>query len=250
MKFLKTCTAPLLVLLSLAPASASERQPLNWAALPDAQAQIYEDPFRDLSTRHLSALATYVRLKARLETTKVPDKDRPGLEARLSQKQRTLEEAGVNIKELLAERDAVTQRRRAAATATNPALDGARIRIGGYLIPVPTTENGKHIAYLVPERGMCSHTPAPPPNQLIRLELEQPIENASLYAPTGLLGTLHAREIKQEAYIVDGQVTLWSAWTMIVASAKTVPPEIASRQTKPSQSADAESRTFVRPKIR
>lgn len=248
MQFIKPYTALLVTLFCVVPVSASEVEHLNWSALPDAEAQIFEDPFRDLSARNLGALASYVRLKARLDATKVTDEDRPRLEARFVQKKRSLEEAGINIEELLAEREAVTQRRRAAATATNPALDGARIRIGGYLIPVPTIENGKHIAYLVPERGMCSHTPAPPPNQLIRLELKQPIEKAELYVPTGLHGILHAREMKQETYLVDGQVTLWSAWTLVVASVETV-PEASSRPSATQSPADAATRTFVQPKV-
>lgn len=56
---------------------------------------------------------------------------------------------------------------------TNPLLNQQQIRIPGFVVP-PDIENGKVGAFLlVPYFGGCLHTPPPPANQIIEVQLAQ-----------------------------------------------------------------------------
>ncbi|PZP94218.1 MAG: DUF3299 domain-containing protein [Variovorax paradoxus] len=54
------------------------------------------------------------------------------------------------------------------------ALDGAAIRIPGYVVPLETTAQGLRELLLVPHFGACIHTPPPPANQIVHVRLDKP----------------------------------------------------------------------------
>jgi hypothetical protein len=73
----------------------------------------------------------------------------------------------------------------------DPALDGARIRIPGFLVPLDS-DDGKMIEFLlVPYFGACIHTPAPPANQIIHVRPRTPVA-MQMMAPVWVSGTLEA----------------------------------------------------------
>jgi hypothetical protein len=56
-------------------------------------------------------------------------------------------------------------------TADVKALDGAMVRIAGYIVPL---EDGMEQAtefLLVPTNGACIHMPPPPPNQIVHVKM-------------------------------------------------------------------------------
>lgn len=59
------------------------------------------------------------------------------------------------------------------------ALDGAAVRIPGYVVPLETTAQGLRELLLVPHFGACIHTPPPPANQIVHVRLEQPSRSLS-----------------------------------------------------------------------
>jgi len=62
----------------------------------------------------------------------------------------------------------------ANATKLNEALDGAYIRMPGYIIPLELGANGVTTFILVPYVGACIHVPPPPPNQLVFVTTKNP----------------------------------------------------------------------------
>lgn len=56
----------------------------------------------------------------------------------------------------------------------NPALDGADIKMPGYIIPLETTGDGVTHFILVPYIGACIHVPPPPANQLVLVSSTKP----------------------------------------------------------------------------
>jgi hypothetical protein len=50
---------------------------------------------------------------------------------------------------------------------TEPSLDGAKVRLPGYLVPLEETAAGHTEFLLVPYFGACIHTPPPPANQIV-----------------------------------------------------------------------------------
>ena len=72
-------------------------------------------------------------------------------------------------------------------------LDGAYIKMPGFMLPLDYTERGRVRAFLlVPYYGACIHVPPPPANQLVLVTTAKPYENDSLFEPvtvTGMFGT-------------------------------------------------------------
>jgi hypothetical protein len=121
---------------------------------------------------------------------------------------------GYDAAALLRARDALIAARRSAATATVAALDGREIRLPGYL--VPASADGKTVTdfLLVPWAGACSHTPPPPPNQIVRVAASAlPGVEGSPFDPVQLTGQLRIREQESNLLLVDGLVTVRSAYT-------------------------------------
>jgi len=50
---------------------------------------------------------------------------------------------------------------------TEPSLDGSRIKLPGYLVPLEESAAGHTEFLLVPYFGACIHTPPPPANQIV-----------------------------------------------------------------------------------
>ncbi|MFC3615773.1 DUF3299 domain-containing protein [Lutimaribacter marinistellae] len=79
------------------------------------------------------------------------------------------------------------------ATKLNLELDGALVRLPGYLLPLELTAAGVTSFVLVPYVGACIHVPPPPPNQLVFVEAQKPWPNGSLWEPILVTGRLTAQ---------------------------------------------------------
>jgi hypothetical protein len=73
---------------------------------------------------------------------------------------------------------------------TNGDLDGARVRMTGYLVPLDTLQGGLREFLLVPYFGACIHTPPPPANQIVHVTLAQPVMNLRSMQAVTVNGTL------------------------------------------------------------
>ncbi|MDZ7788989.1 MAG: DUF3299 domain-containing protein [Xanthomonadales bacterium] len=92
-------------------------------------------------------------------------------------------------------------------------LDGNKIRIPGFVVPVETDGKGNlKTFFLVPYFGACIHVPPPPANQIIYGRLEEPIEMVNIWDAFYMEGTLNIEEVTNE--------TADSAYTMAVDSLK------------------------------
>ena len=61
-----------------------------------------------------------------------------------------------------------------SATKFNDVLDGAFIKIAGFVLPLESTPEGVSSFVLVPYVGACIHVPPPPPNQLVFVTVDTP----------------------------------------------------------------------------
>jgi hypothetical protein len=74
----------------------------------------------------------------------------------------------------------------------NAALDGAAVRIPGYVVPLDESKGGIREFLLVPYFGACIHTPPPPSNQIIHVLTDRPIEGLHAMDTVWISGTLKA----------------------------------------------------------
>ena len=79
-------------------------------------------------------------------------------------------------------------RRRPAPVVT--ALDGKRVRIGGYVVSLDFDATRVKEFLLVPFVGACIHVPPPPANQIVYVKSEEGFEVSGMFEPVWVTGTL------------------------------------------------------------
>jgi hypothetical protein len=162
----------------------------------------------------LNELKLFVQSDEKLSGTDLDEETRTSLEARRAAAQEKLKVNGYKVDMLLEQRWDVARKRQNARMATNPIFDGVEVSISGYVIPAPPSADGSGFGYLVPQVGMCSHLPPPPPNQLVRVKLRADQQVESLYLPVRVSGLLRVEPSDETIFILDGHSRMLSGWTL------------------------------------
>lgn len=71
-----------------------------------------------------------------------------------------------------------------------PALNGRRIRIAGFALPLERQGDKVTEFLIVPYFGACIHTPPPPANQIIHARSARPLTGVKIMTPLWTYGTL------------------------------------------------------------
>lgn len=97
----------------------------------------------------------------------------------------------------------------ANATKLNPALDGAYIKMPGFIIPIDLSTAGVSSFVLVPYMGACLHTPPPPPNQLVFVTTDTPWPSDNLWDAVWVTGQmrhgLQTTEVADTGYVLGAE---------------------------------------------
>ena len=86
----------------------------------------------------------------------------------------------------------------ANASKLNEDLDGAYIRMPGFILPINLGANGVTEFVLVPYVGACIHTPPPPPNQLVFVQTKEPWPNDKMWEPVWVVGFMRTQMMSTE----------------------------------------------------
>lgn len=104
----------------------------------------------------------------------------------------------------------------ANATKLNPILDGAYIKMPGFIIPIDLSIDGVTSFVLVPYVGACIHTPPPPPNQLVFVTTETPWPSDDLWEAVWVTGEMQhdiqTTEVAETGYVLNAdkiEVYIW-----------------------------------------
>ncbi len=74
----------------------------------------------------------------------------------------------------------------------NKSLDGAVVRLPGFIVPLDARQDGVVNEFLlVPYFGSCIHVPPPPPNQLVYVRMARRTTLKSIYDAYWITGKLH-----------------------------------------------------------
>ncbi|MDO6590004.1 DUF3299 domain-containing protein [Loktanella sp. D2R18] len=102
------------------------------------------------------------------------------------------------------------------ATKLNPTLDGAYIKMPGFIIPMEQTAAGVTSFILVPYVGACIHTPPPPPNQLVFVNAVTPWPSDNLWDAVWVTGQmqheLQTTEVAQTGYVLEAELMEIYVW--------------------------------------
>jgi len=90
-------------------------------------------------------------------------------------------------------------------------LDGRRVRLSGYVVPLKHTGIRVSEFLLVPYVGACIHVPAPPWNQIIYVTAKNPVKVKKLFAAVTVTGIMRTQssttKLAETGYrINDGEV--------------------------------------------
>jgi hypothetical protein len=75
---------------------------------------------------------------------------------------------------------------------TNPKMDGARVRLPGYVVPLEEVKGELKEFLLVPYFGACIHSPPPPANQIVHVKSGTPLKGWRTMDAVWVNGTLKA----------------------------------------------------------
>ena len=79
------------------------------------------------------------------------------------------------------------------------ALNGQRVRLPGYIVPLEVSEEGRVIEFLlVPYFGACIHVPPPPSNQIVHVTSELGVKVDELYQPYWIEGPMQVEASTSE----------------------------------------------------
>jgi hypothetical protein len=79
------------------------------------------------------------------------------------------------------------------------ALNGQRVRLPGYIVPLEVSEEGRVTEFLlVPYFGACIHVPPPPSNQIVHVTSELGVKVEELYQPYWIEGPMQVKATTSE----------------------------------------------------
>ncbi|MGE0700888.1 MAG: DUF3299 domain-containing protein [Hyphomicrobiaceae bacterium] len=73
------------------------------------------------------------------------------------------------------------------------ALDGQRVKLGGYVVPLDFDATKVKEFLLVPFVGACIHVPPPPPNQIVYVRSEQGFDVKGSFDPVWVTGRMQTK---------------------------------------------------------
>ena len=89
------------------------------------------------------------------------------------------------------------------------ALDGERVLIGGYVVPLDFDATKVKEFLLVPFVGACIHVPPPPANQIIYVKPAQPFEIKATFDPVYVTGKISVAPtftgLAETGYTIDAE---------------------------------------------
>ena len=172
--------------LGLPSPARSQLREITWVDLSPAPSAS-DDPLAALTQDQLDVVLWVLNV---LETEPTRSPENEALYEEVDGAMPTIREAGIDL-------DAVMEWRKRARNAVVEELNGQRVRMPGYLLPLEVEGNRVTEFFLVPYVGACVHVPPPPPNQLVHVKLagNEGYESRELFEPvwvTGILSTTSA----------------------------------------------------------
>lgn len=204
-------SAALAVSLSASAAMSEAARIITWDDLVPVAAPL-KNPFEDLSQDVKDELSLILRGRQDLEDgfIEAGGENHEALQGR----ERKLTDKGIDIDGLLAKLVELTEELERRNEQVVPELEGEIVRLPGYALPLEFTEGGIKEFLLVPYVGACIHTPPPPPNQMVYVQLDEEFVLDNLYEPVWITGRLKTEQASRSLSFVDGQSDVPTGYAM------------------------------------
>ena len=214
--------------------------PLAWSVLAPQAGKPFIDPFTELSDDQLTDLSFVVRVQRLIADKRLDPQGPDAKEA--AELSRQLEQQGIDVPWLMAQRDRVRQVRGVQVEALSKSvaskLQDRVVSLTGFVIPITLEHDRLTEFFLVPTLAACSHEEPPPRLQVVFVSTESGITTPDRRSPVSVTGELKAIETTRTTANGSGPVTVHAAYAL-------VSPQIESPSTRPDpspSSTKAESR--------
>lgn len=195
---MKKCIQTLFIIiftLYFSPALGDQIRQLSWDDLLPAHL-LSDDPLAKLTQEQKNTVYWVI------ESLDSLPKRGPETEKKYKEVDQAIQElgkSGIDITELMA-------KRKQFQTAVVEELNGQRVRIPGYLLPLEMSDTKVKEFLLVPYVGACIHVPPPPLNQIIYVKIIQKegYEVKSMFEPVWVSGEISVKSTAKDLYLVDG----------------------------------------------
>lgn len=204
-------SAALAVSLSASAGMAETARVLTWDDLVPAAAPL-DNPFDDLSQEVKDDFSMVLRGREDMELgfVEVGSDD----ERILRETEQKLGDQGLDIEGLIAKFEELMKEVERREQQVVAELEGEIVRLPGYALPLEFTEGGIREFLLVPYVGACIHTPPPPPNQMVYVQLDEEYVLDSLYDPVWITGRIRAEQASRSLSFMDGESDVATGYTM------------------------------------
>ena len=198
-------TLIIISILLYLPAFAEEVRQLSWEDLVPAHL-LANDPLADLTQEQLNLVVWVINT---LDSLPPRGPETEEFYREIDEALPQLSRAGIDITELMA-------KRKQLRTAIVEELNGQRVRIPGYLLPLEMTNTKVKEFLLVPYIGACIHVPPPPPNQIVHVKIVQKegYRVKTMYEPVWVSGEISVKSMVKDLYLVDGSTGVNIGYTM------------------------------------
>lgn len=207
----RSLIAAVILLIGTAAHAVEASQEINWDSLIPPERPI-DNPILDLDDDTRFDLGAIFSYRSDLELGFI---DEGSVEHKtMLEMIADVEARGVDVEAMYAaveEMEAEIQRR---GMETVKDLDGKIVRIPGYALPLEFSETGVTEFLLVPYVGACIHTPAPPANQIVFVELNQTYRSQNLYDPVWITGKMKIQSGSRSLTFVDGTADVATGYTI------------------------------------
>ncbi len=187
------------------PVMAEQVRQISWEDLVPAHL-LSDDPLAGLTQEQLDLVVWVVNT---LDSLPPRGPDTEEFYQEIDEAIPQLKEAGIDIDELMA-------KQKILQTSIVEELNGERVRIPGYLLPLEVSATKVTEFLLVPYIGACIHVPPPPPNQIIYVKIGQnkSYKNKNLYEPVWVTGVIAVKSMAKDLYLVDGSTGVDIGYSM------------------------------------
>ena len=192
-------------------AAAGDSRELGWDDLIPGGAG-FEDPLDSLDDIEMIIFTEVLFVRDQLETNREVDAETLAM---YRENVAFLEEQGVDVEGLVTAVDRVSEKRLDKTLETNPELEGRRVRIPGYMLPLEF--DGRRVTefLLVPYVGACIHTPPPPPTQIVHVKSKNGFESSGrLFQPVWVDGPIRIEGGATVTRLMDGSDLIYSAYSI------------------------------------
>lgn len=213
MAIVKTLLLPLVLLSVTSIAQAVAAEPIRQITWEDLvpQVEIYNDPFLELTPEQKFDLIVVSRTRE----LQVGGADMtPEQAERLTNALKRLGKDQIDVDGLLALRGEIAAKRQRAMEAVNEDLNGQRVRLPGYVLPLEMDGLKVTEFLLVPYVGACIHEPVPPANQIVLVTYAQGIEVDGRFTPVWVQGKMITQLGTTKLNLVDGSADIPRSYTL------------------------------------